>query len=185
MTCSRGTLNFSMNIYLMHFPWEMSNNGVFRKENNLQVGFNITELWDDYPLIHWLVLQELLELLGIPVLKAREEAEALCAQLNSEGHVDACITADSDAFLFGAKCVIKCLRPNCKVSFSILACLFSFYMSHLINWFCFNGSILVILEFSCSVHLIKAKKYCQGQNTNLCKKGGWEDLNFGCWVSCT
>ncbi|CBI38844.3 flap endonuclease GEN-like 1 [Vitis vinifera] len=57
---------------------------------------------------------ELLELLGIPVLKAREEAEALCAQLNSEGHVDACITADSDAFLFGAKCVIKCLRPNCK-----------------------------------------------------------------------
>lgn len=52
MTCSRGTLNFSMNIYLMHFPWEMSNNGVFRKEKNLQVGFNIKELWDDYPLIH-------------------------------------------------------------------------------------------------------------------------------------
>lgn len=60
--------------------------------------------------------QELLELLGMPVLRARGEAEALCAQLNSEGHVDACITADSDAFLFGAKCVIKCLRSNCKVS---------------------------------------------------------------------
>lgn len=60
---------------------------------------------------------ELLELLGMPVLKARGEAEALCAQLNKEGHVDACITADSDAFLYGAKCVIKCLRPNSKEPF--------------------------------------------------------------------
>ncbi|KAL9359884.1 hypothetical protein Peur_048007 [Populus x canadensis] len=39
--------------------------------------------------------------------KATGEAEALCAQLNAKGHVDACITADSDAFLFGAKFVIK------------------------------------------------------------------------------
>lgn len=60
---------------------------------------------------------ELLELLGMPVLRARGEAEALCGQLNSEGHVDACITADSDAFLFGAKCVIKCFRSNCKEPF--------------------------------------------------------------------
>lgn len=60
---------------------------------------------------------ELLELLGMPVLKARGEAEALCAQLNREGHVDACITADSDAFLFGAKCVIKRLHPNSKEPF--------------------------------------------------------------------
>ncbi|KAI3893065.1 hypothetical protein MKW92_001785 [Papaver armeniacum] len=43
--------------------------------------------------------------------------EALCAKLNSEGHVDACITADSDAFLFGAKCVIKSLRPASKEPF--------------------------------------------------------------------
>ncbi|KAA8515994.1 hypothetical protein F0562_019173 [Nyssa sinensis] len=57
---------------------------------------------------------ELVELLGMPVLKARGEAEALCAQLNSEGQVDACITADSDAFLFGATCVIKRLQPNSK-----------------------------------------------------------------------
>ncbi|KAJ0964124.1 hypothetical protein J5N97_029246 [Dioscorea zingiberensis] len=55
---------------------------------------------------------ELLELLGMPILRACGEAEALCAQLNYEGHVDACITADSDAFLFGAKCVIKCYRSN-------------------------------------------------------------------------
>ncbi|KAF5733000.1 flap endonuclease GEN-like 1-like isoform X2 [Tripterygium wilfordii] len=60
---------------------------------------------------------ELLELFGMPVLKAKGEAEALCAQLNSEGHVDACITADSDAFLFGATCVIKCIRPYSKEAF--------------------------------------------------------------------
>ncbi|XP_061339946.1 flap endonuclease GEN-like 1 [Gastrolobium bilobum] len=60
---------------------------------------------------------ELVELLGMPVLKSKGEAEALCAQLNSEGHVDACITADSDAFLFGAKCIIKCFHTNSKEPF--------------------------------------------------------------------
>lgn len=55
---------------------------------------------------------ELLKLLGIPVLKANGEAEALCAQLNSHGFVDACITPDSDAFLFGASSVIKSIKPN-------------------------------------------------------------------------
>ncbi|KAJ3692691.1 hypothetical protein LUZ60_011786 [Juncus effusus] len=60
---------------------------------------------------------ELLELLGIPVLKAESEAEALCAQLNYEGHVDACITSDSDTFLFGAKCVIKSFNSNSKEPF--------------------------------------------------------------------
>ncbi|KAM7275488.1 hypothetical protein ACFE04_017354 [Oxalis oulophora] len=60
---------------------------------------------------------ELLELLGMPVLKAEGEAEALCAQLNKEGYVDACITSDSDAFLFGAKCVIKSIKPNSKEPF--------------------------------------------------------------------
>lgn len=60
---------------------------------------------------------ELLELFGMPVVKAKGEAEALCAQLDSEGYVDACVTADSDAFLFGAKCVIKFVRPNSKEPF--------------------------------------------------------------------
>ncbi|KAJ1290474.1 hypothetical protein BS78_02G246500 [Paspalum vaginatum] len=60
---------------------------------------------------------ELLGYLGMPVLRANGEAEALCAQLNNEGRVDACITADSDAFLFGAKTVIKVLRSNCKEPF--------------------------------------------------------------------
>lgn len=50
------------------------------------------------------------------MLQANGEAEALCAQLNREGHVVACITADSDAFLYGANCVIKAIHPNCKVS---------------------------------------------------------------------
>ncbi|XP_042066218.1 flap endonuclease GEN-like 1 [Salvia splendens] len=60
---------------------------------------------------------ELLELLGMPILKAKGEAEALCAQLNREGHVDACITADSDAFLYGAQCVVKRIQPNSKEPF--------------------------------------------------------------------
>ncbi|KAL6499319.1 hypothetical protein OROHE_025982 [Orobanche hederae] len=60
---------------------------------------------------------ELLELLGMPVLKAKGEAEALCAELNREGLVDACITADSDAFLYGAQCVIKRFQPNSKEPF--------------------------------------------------------------------
>lgn len=57
---------------------------------------------------------ELLELMGMPVLRAKGEAEALCAQMNREGWVDACITVDSDAFLHGAKCIIKCLQADCK-----------------------------------------------------------------------
>ncbi|KAL3618685.1 hypothetical protein CASFOL_037504 [Castilleja foliolosa] len=60
---------------------------------------------------------ELIELLGMPVLKAKGEAEALCAELNREGYVDACITSDSDAFLYGAQCVIKRFQPNSKEPF--------------------------------------------------------------------
>ncbi|GAA0143341.1 exodeoxyribonuclease [Lithospermum erythrorhizon] len=73
---------------------------------------------------------ELLELLGMPVLHAIREAEALCAQLNREGHVDACITADSDAFLYGAKCVVKRLTPNSKLA--LLQCV-AFFFSVLVR----------------------------------------------------
>lgn len=59
--------------------------------------------------------KELLEYLAMLVL--RPNNEALCAQLNNEGHVDACITSDSDAFLFGAKTVIKVPQSNCKEPF--------------------------------------------------------------------
>uniref|UniRef100_A0A7I4ACV3 Flap endonuclease GEN-like 1 n=1 Tax=Physcomitrium patens TaxID=3218 RepID=A0A7I4ACV3_PHYPA len=58
---------------------------------------------------------ELLELLGMPVLHAAWEAEGLCAELDRDGLVDACVTADSDAFLHGARCVIKVLQMDSKV----------------------------------------------------------------------
>eukprot|EP00743_Colponemidia_sp_Colp-15_P008823 GILK01009630.1.p1 GENE.GILK01009630.1~~GILK01009630.1.p1 ORF type:complete len:654 (-),score=98.85 GILK01009630.1:305-2266(-) len=50
---------------------------------------------------------ELLGLLGIPCLVSDGEAEATCAALNCEGYVDAVITDDADAFLFGAKVVYR------------------------------------------------------------------------------
>ena len=52
-------------------------------------------------------IQELLSLFGIPYVIAPQEAEAQCAWLNSEGLVDAVITDDSDAFLFGAKTIYR------------------------------------------------------------------------------
>ncbi|XP_044417495.1 flap endonuclease GEN-like 1 [Triticum aestivum] len=58
-------------------------------------------------------VHECVQLLGhmrMPILRAKGEAEALCAQLNREGKVDACITSDSDAFLCGATTVIKVFR---------------------------------------------------------------------------
>ncbi|XP_044971759.1 flap endonuclease GEN-like 1 [Hordeum vulgare subsp. vulgare] len=60
---------------------------------------------------------QLLGHLGMPILRAKGEAEALCAQLNREGKVDACITSDSDAFLCGAHTVIKVFRSNAKEPF--------------------------------------------------------------------
>lgn len=57
---------------------------------------------------------ELLELLGMPVLRAKHEAEGLCAELERQGLVNACVTPDSDAFLYGAKHVIKILQADLK-----------------------------------------------------------------------
>ncbi|KAF3674375.1 Flap endonuclease GEN-like 2 [Capsicum annuum] len=45
--------------------------------------------------------------LGIPCLDGIEEGEAQCALLNSESFCDGCFTADSDAFLFGARTVYR------------------------------------------------------------------------------
>ncbi|KAL2635328.1 hypothetical protein R1flu_006807 [Riccia fluitans] len=56
----------------------------------------------------------LLDLLGMPVLRAQGEAESLCAALNREGLVDACVSPDSDALVHGAKCVIKSLQLENK-----------------------------------------------------------------------
>lgn len=52
-------------------------------------------------------VQELLTLFGIPFIIAPSEAEAQCAWLDVNGLVDGVITDDNDAFLFGAKRVLR------------------------------------------------------------------------------
>lgn len=47
--------------------------------------------------------EELYKLLGLPIVRAKVEGEALCALLNQRGVVDAIISNDGDCFLFGAK----------------------------------------------------------------------------------
>ncbi|XP_067936731.1 uncharacterized protein [Watersipora subatra] len=50
---------------------------------------------------------EMLGYLGVPIIMADGEAEATCAALNSHGLVDAVITDDGDAFLYGARTVYR------------------------------------------------------------------------------
>ena len=47
--------------------------------------------------------EELYSLLGVPIVRAKAEGEALCALLNERGIVDGVISNDGDCFLFGAK----------------------------------------------------------------------------------
>ena len=47
--------------------------------------------------------EQVLRLLGVPVVRAKAEGEALCALLNQRGIVDGVISNDGDCFLFGAK----------------------------------------------------------------------------------
>ncbi len=49
----------------------------------------------------------LLEAMGLPCVQARCEAEALCAQLNLAGLVDAVVTEDSDALCHGATVMLR------------------------------------------------------------------------------
>ena len=49
----------------------------------------------------------MLDLMGIPYLKSRGEAEAFCALLNSVGMVHGVLTDDTDALLYGASTVFK------------------------------------------------------------------------------
>lgn len=49
--------------------------------------------------------QQMLELLGVPVVRAKSEGEALCALLSARGIVDGVISNDGDCLLFGAKIV--------------------------------------------------------------------------------
>eukprot|EP00898_Chlorokybus_atmophyticus_P003731 jgi/Chlat1/4359/Chrsp29S04609 len=60
---------------------------------------------------------QLLRLMGLPVLRARHEAEALCAQLclHDEGRaVHAAVTPDADALLYGARRVYKNVDMNIR-----------------------------------------------------------------------
>ncbi|XP_071956908.1 uncharacterized protein [Antedon mediterranea] len=57
---------------------------------------------------------EMLDYLGIPWVQSKGEAEAMCAFLNANGLVDACITQDGDAFLYGARVVYRNFTLNTK-----------------------------------------------------------------------
>ena len=52
-------------------------------------------------------LKRLLDLFGVPYITSLSEAEAQCARLEVEGLVDATVTEDCDAFLFGSKRLLR------------------------------------------------------------------------------
>ncbi|KAJ7912211.1 PIN domain-like protein [Mycena leptocephala] len=62
----------------------------------------------------WLIqhLKTMITAFGFYFYDVPGEAEAELAQLNNSGEIDAIITEDSDAFLFGVKCVIRTLGPS-------------------------------------------------------------------------
>ncbi|CAF1191461.1 unnamed protein product [Adineta steineri] len=63
---------------------------------------------------------ELLDYLGLPIIRADGEAEKLCAQLNQMNIVDVVITNDSDCFVYGAKTIIRNFGIDMKsISFDI------------------------------------------------------------------
>ena len=49
----------------------------------------------------------LLDLLGMPHVKAAGEAEAMCAVLNLHGYSDGCLTNDGDFFLYGGQIIYR------------------------------------------------------------------------------
>ena len=51
-------------------------------------------------------IKELIDNMGINIVEAKYDGEALCSYLNKIGKVDAVLTNDSDAFFFGCKNVI-------------------------------------------------------------------------------
>ncbi len=55
---------------------------------------------------------------GLWALRGPGEAEAMCAALNSAGHVDACTTNDGDALLFGAETLFHTLRIVVRLAMS-------------------------------------------------------------------
>ncbi|KAJ7705213.1 PIN domain-like protein [Mycena metata] len=66
----------------------------------------------------WLIqqLKAMITAFGFFFYEAPGEAEAELAQLNNNGEIDAIITEDGDAFLFGARCVIRTLGSSVQHS---------------------------------------------------------------------
>ncbi|KAJ7934436.1 PIN domain-like protein [Mycena leptocephala] len=66
----------------------------------------------------WLIqhLKTMIAAFGFHTYDAPGEAEAELAQLNKNGEIDCIITEDSDAFLFGAQCVIRTMGPSVQHS---------------------------------------------------------------------
>ncbi|KAJ7776381.1 PIN domain-like protein, partial [Mycena metata] len=60
---------------------------------------------------HWLITKfdEMIELFGFYSYMAPGEAEGELARLSCEGTIDAVLTDDSDAAIFGARCIIRSL----------------------------------------------------------------------------
>lgn len=52
----------------------------------------------------------LLKLMGIPVMKAKAEAEAQCVKMVSDGVVDGVGSDDMDCLTFGCKVMVKGIR---------------------------------------------------------------------------
>ena len=68
--------------------------------------------------------QKMLELLGVPVVRAKAEGEALCALLSHRGIVDGVISNDGDCLLFGAKVIytkfsIENLENSCVMRYDL------------------------------------------------------------------
>ncbi|CAB9524567.1 GEN homolog 1 [Seminavis robusta] len=66
--------------------------------------------------------ETMLEFMGVPVVRAKAEGEALCALLNQKGIVDGVISNDGDCLLFGAKVVytkfsIENLQKGCVMRY--------------------------------------------------------------------
>ncbi|KAJ6454078.1 PIN domain-like protein [Mycena vitilis] len=66
----------------------------------------------NHPSILTEYLKPMITAFGFYFYDARTKAEAELAQLNALGKIDAVITEDSDAFLFGARCVIRTSGPS-------------------------------------------------------------------------
>jgi len=83
---------------------------------------------------------KLFDHLNIPWIKASEEAEAICAALNQFNVVDACITNDSDVFLYGAKTVYKNFKASQKkITYT------SYNMKHVEEYLGMNRRSLIAL----------------------------------------